>query len=682
MNKQSRTFSKGKVLHSVEPGSVVTIPIGTIEVKRHFARRVVDLSKDVEDAVRQELTRWKHLDAQMEAFSRHTAEFVPVLTQSVNGGRLKARECAKCGAIRYMGQWKGEADSPCHHCKHPTLNEIPFVFAHADGTMIQLIPTSCPQHDYQYLVKERGVYPSWRCKVSGCNHANRIVRPLPSQSIMKRQNVVNEIELATGNTPSPMMRLTTISDNKLQVVHSISRINPTPNVEKFLVFSESFYALLAIHLGYFDCRKTLSDITEVLRVLGQGTQEDQKELEQLIKTLKMSGLDDEKIQTILANRQQVQESDAGGTVVAELRKALAMFSTNNTLQLLGDAQEERETHERKENLTPAQKNARTLREQLSDHAVLMDLQRRETLDDAVKRLNKISSPFHVNLSEAGTLMRKSLGISQVMVIQDLPVLHLAYGYTRLSHQPEAAVLWAFDKKGFDLAGDEPRGNWIPMPIYKLKTESLFFQFDAKRIVKWLHANNLAPDSATIAEPILWLLQHHSQITSRSGPAFDDRPPQDFVIPWLVGSALHSANHLLIKAIADQSSFGETALSEHLLLSLNQTIIFVNRLQEFSLGGLKTFFEQRLDQAFNSLLQERGDCMFDPDCEERLGGACAGCLHLPEVVCRLFNNALSRILLYGGEIGADMEGVEKTLWPDLASLVGRDQFIGLWDSRLD
>lgn len=75
-------------------------------------------------------------------------------------------------------------------------------------------------------------------------------------------------------------------------------------------------------------------------------------------------------------------------------------------------------------------------------------------------------------------------------------------------------------------------------------------------------------------------------------------------------------------------------------------------------------------------------MFDPDCEERLGGACAGCLHLPEVVCRLFNNALSRILLYGGEIGEDMEGVERTLWSNLSSVIKRDQFIGLWDNSLD
>ncbi len=477
------------------------------------------------------------------------------------------------------------------------------------------------------------------------------------------------------------MKLTNVSDNKLQVVHSISRINPTTNAEKFLGYPESLDTLLAIHLGYFNYQKQrLSELTEMIRVLGQGTQEYQKELEQLIKTLKLSGLDDATIQTILANSKKVKESEAGGAVVEQLRQALKQLSSN-TKDLLGDSELEKEARDRRESLTTAQDNAISLREQLSDYAVILDLQR-ESLDEAVTRLGNINSLFCNNLSEAGNLMKKSLGINQVMVIQDLPVLHIAYGYTRLSHQPEGAVLWAFDRKNFDLAGDEPSNNWIPMPTYKLNTEALLFQFDAERIVKWLHANNLAPDPTTIPEPRLWLLEHHSRVTSRSGPAFDDNLSPDFLIPWLVSSALHSANHLLIKAIADQSSFGETALSEHLLLSLNQTIIFVNRLQEFSLGGLKTFFEQRLDQAFKSLLEERGDCMFDPDCEERLGGACAGCLHLPEVVCRLFNNALSRILLYGGEISTDMEGVERTLWHDFCSIVGRDQFIGLWDSTLD
>ncbi|MGL4622919.1 MAG: hypothetical protein ACRCZS_28340 [Chroococcidiopsis sp.] len=680
MNQQAYTRSKGQILRRFEPGSVATIPIGTIEISRHYARKIDDLGRDLQDAVRQELTRWKHLDAQMEAFQRYTAECVFVTTQSVNGKRLDVRECAKCGAIRSMRQWRGEPDASCHRCGHPTLNEIPFVFAHADGTMVQLTPRVCPVHGLDYLVLERGYQKRWRCKIEGCNHAETIVLPLAKQSIMKRPDVADSVEARTGKSPSPMMTLTNVSDNKLQVVHSISRINPTPNVEKFLAYSESLSALLSIHLGYFNSQgKNISEITELLRVIGKGSEKDQKELDEWISSMK-EHLDEATIEKILVDKKQRQESNAGGAIVADLRKALNQLSPSKN-QLLGDANAERETRDRGENLTTAQENARTLREQLSDYAVLMDL-KRKTLDDTVKDLGKISSPFCANLRAAGDLMRKSLGISQVTAIQDLPVLHLAYGYTRLSHQPEAAVLWAFDRKNFDLAGDEPKGNWIPMPVYKLTTEALLFQFDAKRIVKWLHANNLAPNPASISEPTLWLLERHSRITSRSGPAFDDNLSPDFLLPWLVSSALHSANHLLIKAIADQSSFGETAMSEHLLFSLNQTIVFVNRLQEFSLGGLKTFFEQRLDQAFQSLLQERGDCMFDPYCEETLGGACNGCLHLPEVVCRLFNNALSRILLYGGEISADMEGVEKTLWRDLSSIVGSNLFVGLWDSSLD
>lgn len=687
MTNSKYSRSKGQVLHRFEPGSVATTPSGTAEIIRHFTRRQTKLSKDLQEAVRQELTRWKHVDSQMQAFINYTAELVPVDITSVNGRRLKVRECSSCGAIRNVDtpQWRNKSDVPCHRCNHSTFNEIPFVFAHADGTMVQLIPEQCPGHSYEYLILERAASKRWRCKVSGCSHAKIIVRPLSQGSIMKRSNVAEAVELATGKPPSSMMTLTNVSDKKLQVVHSISRIDPTSNVNKFQALPESLQVLLALHLRYFNwCGKTLTTLREALEVVGQRTQEDQLKEEQLKQAMRVSGLDEATIQTILANNKLVQENNAGGPIVAELRKALQKLPSS-TIKLLGDAQAEKETRDRSQALTPDQENARTLREQLISCAVLMDL-KRESLDDAVQRLDQIGSPFHANLSVAGALMRKSLGISQVTIIQDLPVSHLAYGYTRLSHQPEAAVLWAFDREKFDLAGDEPAGNWIPMPVYKLATEALSFQFDSARIIRWLHANNLAPAPITIVEPTFWLLQHHSRITSRSGPAFSDQLEQNFLIPWLVSSALHSATHLLIRAIADQSSFGETALSEHLLLSLNQTIIFVNRLQEFSLGGLKTFFEQRLDQAFKSLLEEHGECMFDPYCEETLGGACSGCLHLPEVVCRLFNNALSRILLYGGDISRDIEGdgVERTLWkePKLSVLIGRNEFIGLWDSRLD
>lgn len=693
MPQPKYTRSRGQILHRFEPGAVASTTSGTGEIKRHFARKLSDKDvnlADLKEAINQELLRWRHFDAQMQRFRNRTADLVPVSVTSVEGRRLKVKECNSCGAIRNVDlpQWRSQPDAPCHRnsCKHSTLNEVPFVFAHADGTMLQLKPEPCPQHDYQYLILERTALKRWRCKVPGCSHAKQINLALSSGSIMRQEEVAESIEVETGKKPNPMMSLSPVSEKKLQVVHSISRIEPTFYFSRFKNLPKSLATLLCIHLGYFTwSSRSLLDLREALEAVGEGTQEDRTKEEQFVRAMKDAGLDDAMIQSILASKKTIQEAEAGGTVVAELRHALKRL-TPEIHKLLGDTQAERETRDRGEALSQKQENARTLREQLANQGVLLDL-KRENVDDTILRLNKIGSPFSHNLETARNDMRHKLGIMQVEVIQDLPIMHVAYGYTRLSHQPEAAVLWAFDRDKFDLAGDEPQSNWIPAPVYKLQTEALSFRFDSGRIVRWLDKNNLLgrDKSEALVEPTLWLLKRHNRIHSRSGPAFEDNLELDFLIPWLVGSAVHSATHLLIRAIADQSSFGETALSEHLLLSLNQSIIFVNRLQEFSLGGLKTFFEQRLDQAFKSLLEEREDCMFDPYCEETLGGACAGCLHLPEVVCRLFNNALSRILLYGGNLDTDGEGdgSERTLWkPNLQEFIGKSEFVGLWDRCLD
>jgi hypothetical protein len=685
MARPKYTRSKGQVLHRFEPGAVATTPTGTAEIVGHFARKQPKLSRDLREAVEQELRRWQHFDSQMQAFRNHTADLIPVNILSVKGYRLQVRECAKCGAVRNTNdpQWRKQTEAACHQCRHPTLNEIPFVFAHADGTMLQLTPELCPQHGDKFLILERTASKRWRCRVLGCNHTKQINRALSTRSLMRQSQIANRVQEATGRLPNPMMSLSPVSDKKLQVVHSISRIDPTPTFSKFKSLPEALCTLLCVHLEYLDWTgKPLLELHEALAAVGDGSQEDRKQEEQFIQAMRNIGWDEAKIQALLAEKKKVQENDVGGPTVAQVRQALKKLPTE-AIDLLGDPQAEVETHDQGEALTLKQDNERTLREQLINRGVLLDL-KRENIDATIQRLS--GSPFSFCLETARDDMRTKLGITQVEVIQDLPIMHLAYGYTRLSHQPEAAVLWAFDRAKFDLAGDEPTGNWIPAPVYKLETEALSFQFDSRRILRWLHVNNLAPDPQTISEPTLWLLQHHSRIDSRSGPAFRDDLKTDFLIPWLVGSAIHSATHLMIRAIADQSSFGETALSEHLLLSLNQTIIFVNRLQEFSLGGLKTFFEQRLDQAFKSLLEERNDCMFDPYCEETLGGACAGCLHLPEVVCRLFNNALSRILLYGGDLRADVEGdgSERTLWknPNLEAFTGQSEFIGFWDRCID
>ena len=81
--------------------------------------------------------------------------------------------------------------------------------------------------------------------------------------------------------------------------------------------------------------KSLVELAEAIRVLGTGTQEDQRELEQWVESMKKH-LDEATLQKILAERKQAQENNAGGPVVAELRKAVHKVSSE-TLQLLGNA---------------------------------------------------------------------------------------------------------------------------------------------------------------------------------------------------------------------------------------------------------------------------------------------------------------------------------------------------------
>jgi hypothetical protein len=63
-------------------------------------------------------------------------------------------------------------------------------------------------------------------------------------------------------------------------------------------------------------------------------------------------------------------------------------------------------------------------------------------------------------------------------------------------------------------------------------------------------------------------------------------------------------------------------------------------------------------------------MFDPICTVKDGGACNGCLYLPEVTCREFNAGLTRSVLHGGQILAQHE---------MGQIVGARKFVGFFGS---
>lgn len=109
--------------------------------------------------------------------------------------------------------------------------------------------------------------------------------------------------------------------------------------------------------------------------------------------------------------------------------------------------------------------------------------------------------------------------------------------------------------------------------------------------------------------------------------------------------LHTVAHQVLRALAVDSGYSETSLSEYLFPYDLAFAIHPNGAKEFTIGALRTVLEQNLHQVVERAV-DTATCLYDPHCLLSNDGADHGCLHLPETACRLWNRNLSRHLLYG------------------------------------
>ena len=85
---------------------------------------------------------------------------------------------------------------------------------------------------------------------------------------------------------------------------------------------------------------------------------------------------------------------------------------------------------------------------------------------------------------------------------------------------------------------------------------------------------------------------------------------------------------------------------------------------FKLGWIEAMLRDRFVTVLESMTDEASSCLYDPECIDQQG-ACHGCVHSPEIACRVFNHGLSRAFLLGGH----------TPWLDVAS---EGRVTGYWE----
>lgn len=235
---------------------------------------------------------------------------------------------------------------------------------------------------------------------------------------------------------------------------------------------------------------------------------------------------------------------------------------------------------------------------------------------------------------------------RTVLVTEFPVTYVAVGYSRGGFEPRDADLVPY-------RGRAARGEAVKTLLYAnpTHTEALVFGLDRARVARWLLANRAASprDLRRATDVAPWFAAQVPDFDGRMPPPWNPEPIEDSsdagYAPQLLFRLLHSVAHQVLRAVAVDSGFAETGLSEYLFPMSLAFAIYPNAGSEFTIGGLRTLLEQGLDGVIRRAV-ENASCLYDPNCLVANRGVDHGCLQLPETACQCWNWFLSRWELFG------------------------------------
>jgi hypothetical protein len=235
--------------------------------------------------------------------------------------------------------------------------------------------------------------------------------------------------------------------------------------------------------------------------------------------------------------------------------------------------------------------------------------------------------------EAQPLLR-SLGLDNVMLESDYPIINATYGYTRVEYRPNDSRLNPFPP-------DPDHVGCFPVFIDQVQADALLLSLAPATVFQWLSENNAVKPE-----------QRHDGVNLRSffvrifdGINLRETVREDQAPARLTFGLLHTLSHLCVRRAGLLSGLEHTSLSEYLLPRSLSFAIYCNHRFGETIGALTALFEQSATQWLDSVANSK-KCVYDPVCKENRG-SCHACTHLAETSCRFFNLNLNRAFLFGG-----------------------------------
>jgi hypothetical protein len=274
------------------------------------------------------------------------------------------------------------------------------------------------------------------------------------------------------------------------------------------------------------------------------------------------------------------------------------------------------------------------------------------------------------LAEEVRRLKNSLGLAELLYVDDLPIITATYGYTRRSFEPvydelgahnlpvEIRAFPSVQKYAAQQLGKMDLVGTIPVLAREGEHEGVFMSLQPDRVIDWLAANNIQLpnlDSPAIA-----------RILAALEPIDRDRYYDtiwDLPVRRMVFGLIHSLSHAAMRAMTRYAGIDRTSVAEYIFLPMLGCVVYDSS-SSFKLGGVATLVRDNLAAFLRNIADESVECLYDPDCADHFG-ACHGCLHSPEISCRVFNHGLSRAFLLGGH----------QPWADVSS---EARMVGYWE----
>lgn len=645
MSRHQAVVSRNQAFSRFLPGAVETLDGETVHISTHdLTGADIDAYTRgfLQNQVRSAIHQWEYKDPIYEPFLKNAESkaFEFVTSVRVIARTLPVVECRICNAVTNMVTDKGVGAK----CRRPGcgggMRVLPFIEIHACGLESSLRIPKCKEHGDQYIKMERHAQRRWACGIPGCDWSEVAFANSCGQNCY-----LSLLQVPLDKNKKRRSQVL-VGSNSVFRTQSLDILNPPHgdlgrlfrSYQEFVppLFVSEYLGLKSIDFGNLE---PLFHVLDELKNAPTSEPSPGPSLDTVI---------------------------AGLTISDEQRKSL--------LTALGQATGQTQTAKRIEDFKASMKRVDEMVPELIsdtvpwsvlketyDLCLALNLENATSLEELVRRLGGRGGAAALSALEISSARSRlpEYGLEDISLITNFPIVSCAYGYTR-GFAADEKVLRPFAKRPSVTGGSSQK---TPFYVLSNGTEALVVRVSPTAMIRFLESNGFGPPHLDDnVSRRAWILRQFMgedvRINPKSNPA-----------AFAMFAVVHSYAHRMIEQIALESCFSTTSLSEMIMPAALGFVIYVNQRSEFNIGGLSSFVEQRLGRALAAIVQPT-PCMFDPICTMKDGGACNGCLYLPEVTCREFNTGLTRTVLHGGDILPQHE---------IASIIGARRVNGFFST---